>query len=244
MARLKRRIFMKLPSLLDMLKAGMHFGHLTSKRHPKMAPFIYGVRSNVHIIDLEIANELFEKALTFAKDVAGKDGIILFVSTKKQAQTIVHDAAVSCGMPFMVNRWIGGLLTNFFEVKRVIKQYNNMILQKENGEFGKLTKKNQASFEREFTRLNTMVEGIKEITKLPDALFVIDLKKEKTAVAEARKVGIPIIGLVDTNVNPEMVTYPIPGNDDAVKSIELVSKTLAECINEGKKNIKKEEIKK
>lgn len=229
-----------------MLKAGVHFGHVTSKRHPKMARFIFGVRANVNIIDLEATQACLDKAVKFVKELASRGGSILFVSTKQQAKEIVNSAAESCGMPFMVDRWIGGLLTNFGEINRVIKRYQTITADVESGKYDKAPKKEKLRIDRERAKLEAMVRGIKNIKKVPDAIFVIDIKKEKTAVAEARKKGIPIIALVDTNVNPELVTHPIPANDDATRSIALISNLIAEAINEGKeagKSVSEEEVK-
>ena len=225
---------MKTPTLMDMLKSGVHFGHVTSKRHPKMSPFIFGVRSNVHIIDLEITLKKLEEAMSYTKGLAMNNGVILFVATKHQAQSIVKDAAISCGMPYMVDRWIGGLLTNFDEIYKVIKRYHKMKEDIASGLNKNLTKKEQLSIDRQIKRLESMIIGIREMKKNPEAIFIVDLKKEKAAVAEARKVGIPIVAMTDTNVNPDIVTYPIPSNDDATKSIDMITKLIADSINEGK----------
>lgn len=227
---------MQLPTLLDMLKAGVHFGHLTSKRHPKMARFIFGMRSNVHIIDLEATQAYLEKALAFVTNLVKEGGSILFVATKKQAQEIVRTAAESCGMPYMVDRWIGGLLTNFSEISRVIKRYQALVADIEAGKFNAVSKREKLRVERERAKLEAMVRGIKNMKQLPQALFVVDIKKEKTAVAEARRKGLPIVAIADTNVNPDLVTYPIPGNDDATRSIALIANLVAEAVSEGKKS--------
>lgn len=220
-----------------MLKAGVHFGHVSSKRHPKMAPFIFGVRSNVHIIDLEITLKYLEKAFLFAREVARQGGDVLFVATKKQAQKLVKEAAESCGMPYMVDRWIGGLLTNFNEINKVIKRYHSLKNDFESGKLDTYTKKEKLCFERELAKLEAMIGGVKNLKKLPEALFVVDIKKEHTAIAEANKINMPIIAVVDTNVNPELVTHPIPANDDAIRSISLISSLIAEAINEGKSEL-------
>ncbi len=206
-----------------------------------MAPFIFGVRSNVHIIDLEVTLKKLEEATAFAKETASQGGKIMFVATKRQAQGLVKDAAISCGMPYMVDRWIGGLLTNFPEINKIIKRYHQLKDNIAAGKYKSLNKKERLTIDREVEKLEGMIVGIRDITKTPDALFVVDLKKEKTAVAEANKIGIPIIAMTDTNVNPDLTTYPIPSNDDATKSISTITSFIAEAINEGKKSAPKAE---
>ena len=225
---------MKQPTLLEMLKAGLHFGHIPSKRHPKMKPFIFGVRSGVHIIDLEQTQHCLDKELNYAKDLTAKGGTILFVATKKQAQELTKEAAEKCGMPYIHEHWIGGLLTNFVEIKKVIKRYNTVKKQFDENSFNDISKKDKVLLDREFGKLTHKVSGISTLTKVPEALFVIDIKKEKTAVTEAAKMGIPVIAVCDSNTNPEKVTHPIPGNDDATKSIAFMTNIMSEAIAEGK----------
>ena len=225
---------MKQPTLLEMLKAGLHFGHIPSKRHPKMKPFIFGVRSGVHIIDLEQTQHCLDKELNFAKDLVAKGGTILFIATKKQAQEFTKEAAEKCGMPYMHEHWIGGLLTNFPEIKKVIKRYNTLKKKYDDNSFGDISKKDKVLLDKEFEKLTHKVSGISTLTKIPDAIFMIDIKKEKTALAEATKVSIPVIAVCDSNTNPELVTHPIPGNDDATKSISLMMSLMSEAIAEGK----------
>lgn len=225
---------MQLPTLLDMLKAGVHFGHVSSKRHPKMRPFIFGVRSGINIIDLEVTSKKLEQALQYVENETAKGSVVLFVGAKKQAQEIIKSAASSCDMPYVDERWIGGMLTNFSEIHKIIKRYNELTKDFAVGKYDSLTKKARLELEREMKRLASKVSGIKNLIKIPDILFVVDIKKEKTAVTEANKVGLPIIAMVDSNVNPEQTTYPIPANDDAVKSITIITNLIAEAVKAGR----------
>lgn len=224
----------KLPSLVDMLKSGMHFGHSTSRWHPKMKPFIYGSRQGVHIINLEKTQEQLEEALETLRAISARGGVILFVGTKLQAKAPVQKYASSCDMPFVINRWLGGTLTNFTQIKQTLKRMKTLKDQRDKGELKKYTKKEQLMISREIEEMEEKFGGIENLTRTPDALFVIDTKTEKTAVQEANVTGIPVIALCDTNVNPDGVTKVIPGNDDAVKSIELVCKLACDAIKDGK----------
>jgi len=223
------------PDLLTMLKAGVHFGHQQGKRHPKMEPYIFTAKSGFHIIDLEKTQELLQVALEFIKKVVSNGGTILFLGTKKQAQAIIIKHAKECNMPYITERWLGGTFTNFSEVSRLVRKYTDLKKKKSSGELEKYTKKEKLDFEREIEKLEKMVGGIEGMAKVPDALFVIDVRREKTAVKEAIKRNIPIVAICDTNVNPQSVTYPIPANDDAVKSIELITGLVAEIVKEGLK---------
>lgn len=235
----------KIPDLMTMLKSGVHFGHQLSKRHPKMKPYIFTAKSGFHIINLEQTQEKLTEALAFVDKVVSNGGTILFLATKKQAQKIVEKHAKDCGMPFITERWLGGTFTNFAEISRLIKKYSSLKKQQETGELSKYTKKERLEIEREINKLHQIVGGIESMSKVPDAIFVIDLKKEKTAVAEAMKKNIPIIAMCDTNVNPDKVNYVIPANDDAVKSIELITSLIAEEIKSAsKKAVVKTEEKK
>lgn len=226
---------MKIPSLEDMLKAGVHFGHRTSRWHPNMEPFIFGERGGVHIINLELTQKKLEDTLAIAKTFASQGKTILFVGTKKQGQEIVKKYAKEAGMPYMVERWIGGLLTNFAEISKVIKKFNKLREGQEKGEWEKFTKREQLDLKRELEKLTPVVEGVAELTRKPDLLFVTDLRREKTALTEAIRTKIEVIGVCDTNANPSRANYIIPANDDAVKSIEMMVAAVAGAIKEGKK---------
>ncbi len=223
-----------LPTLVDMLKCGVHFGHKRSKRHPKMAPFIFTTKNEISIIDLQKTLECLPAALEYAAAVAQKGGVILFVGTKRQAREYIKKAAESCGMPYVNGRWLGGTLTNFSVISKMIKKYKKNKEMIETGEASKYTKKEQLDLSREIEELEEAIGGIQDMAKLPDAIFILDLKKEKTPLSEARKRGIPVIALTDTNVNPDAADYPIPANDDAVKSIEMITTLVAAAINEGR----------
>lgn len=224
-----------LPDIVDMLKCGVHFGHKKSRRHPKMEPYIFTIRNEVHIIDLEKTLQKLQIALDFLKETAKKGGVILFVGTKKQAQKAVEEAAGDCGMPYVSQRWIGGTLTNFTIISKLIKKFKKMREKMESGEIAaKYTKREQLDFSREIEELRAALGGIQDLNKMPDAVIVIDLISEKTALREARKKKLPIVGICDTNVNPELVDYPIPCNDDAIKTIEMMAKLFSQAIMEGK----------
>lgn len=222
-------------SLLDMLKSGLHFGHKTSKWHPKMAPFIFGQKNDVHIINLEATKEKLEAACKLLKDLAAQRKVILFVGTKRQAKELVQKYAKECGMPYVTERWLGGLLTNFENVSRLPKKLTTLKDQREKGVLAKYTKKEQLEFDREIAKLSRFVGGIEDLTTMPEMLFVIDIAEEKTAIREARVTKTKVMALVDSNTNPDMVTYPIPGNDDATKGIELILQCVSQAISEGKK---------
>lgn len=224
----------KIPDVMAMLKSGVHFGHQVSRRHPKMKPYIFMVKNGFHIINVEQTQEMLKQALDFASETAQKGGAIMFVGTKKQAKPIVRKYAAECEMPFVTERWLGGTITNFSAIYKLVKKFRELTDRKAKGELSKYTKKEQLDFDREIEKLDTVVGGISKFDKTPDALFVVDIKKEKTAVREANRQGIPVIALCDTNVNPQLVQYPIPSNDDAIKSIEIMTQLVAEAINEGK----------
>ena len=223
----------QIPELIEMLKSGVHFGHQSSKRHPKMSPYIYTVRNQVHIIDLEQTAQKLKEALDFITKTAAAGGAVLFVSSKRQAKTVIEKYAKECAMPYINSRWLGGTLTNFGNIIKLTKKLKELEKKQDSGELEKYTKKEQLEFQREITRLKDLVGGIKEMVKVPEALFVVDIRKEKTAVKEAGKKGIPIVAMVDTNVNPEKIKYPIPANDDATKSIEMITGLVAEAVKEG-----------
>ena len=225
---------MQIPSVIDMLKAGVHFGHQSSRWHPKMKPFIFGVRGGVHIIDVEKTQAQLESTLAFVAEIAARGGNILFVGTKRQAQSIIEAYAKDAGMPYITTRWLGGTLTNFGQLQRLIRHYLDLKDKTAKGELKKYTKLEQLQFSREIEELDEKIGGLSTLTRLPDALFIVDARTEKTAVREATTMGVPMVALVDSNVNPTGIAYVIPGNDDAIGSIDLVAKLIAEAIKEGK----------
>ena len=225
----------KIPSIEEMLKAGMHFGHRTSKWHPKMEPFIFTARNGIHIIDLAKSRKLLESALEFIKKFAAEGKTILFVGTKMQVKEPLRKAAEASGMPYVKEKWMGGSLTNFSVIKKLIKKYKDLIGDKEAGKLDKYTKKERLEIDREIAKLEMKVGGLVGLNRLPDAIFIWDIKQEKTALTEAKKKNIPIIGVCDTNANPADVNYIIPANDDATKTIKLILNLVQEAIKEGKK---------
>lgn len=227
---------------MDLLKSGMHFGHQKSRWHPKMKPYIFGVRNGVHIVDLERTVEQLEIALAYVKGLAATGKVVLFVGTKRQAQPLVKAAAESCGMPFLTERWIGGLLTNFDETKQRIKKYKSLKLQIASGEIEKYTKKEQIDLVKSVAKMDRYLAGLTNLDKMPDAMFIIDMRVCKTAVNEGLRTNVPIIGVCDTNVNPDDATFVIPANDDAVNSIRVISDLMAEAVNEGKAEWEKNKI--
>ncbi|MBT4722284.1 30S ribosomal protein S2 [Candidatus Falkowbacteria bacterium] len=228
----------KVPELKELMKAGVHFGHQKSKWHPKMAPFIFADKGGVHVINLEETQKQLESAIKFVQETVKNGGNVLFLSTKKQAKSIVRDAAISCEMPYIISRWLGGTFTNATSVLNLVKKYRNLIKEKETGEIERYTKKEQLQLTREMKRLEVLIGGISNITKIPDAIFIVDIKLEKTAVLEANKVSVPVIALCDTNVNVNRVDYPIPANDDAISSIKLIVNTIAKAIKDVKESSK------
>lgn len=225
----------KIPSLTEMLQAGVHFGHREGRWHPKMKKFIFGMRNGIHIVDLEQTQTKLEEALTYVRDLTARGGVLLFLGTKRQAREIVKKYATEAGAPYIAGRWLGGTLTNYGEVMNLVKHFNDLKSKQASGALAKYTKKEQSNFGKEIEDLEHKVGGIAGITRAPDAVFVIDIIKEKTAVAEAITRNIPIVALTDTNVNPDRIAYPIPSNDDAVKTIELMTKLVSEAVKEGKK---------
>ena len=217
----------------DLLDAGVHFGHQTRRWNPKSKPYIFDHRQGISIIDLEKTHNLLQAAYTFVDETIAAGGDILLIGTKKQAQEIVREAATSTNMPFCVNRWMGGTLTNYATVKGSLEKYRRFLRMESDGSLDKLPKKEGSSIRREMARMHRNFEGMLQLTTLPVALFVIDTKTEYIAVAEANRIGIPIVALVDTNSDPSLLKYPIPGNDDAVKSIRLVTEVILEAIQNG-----------
>ena len=226
----------------EMLEAGVHFGHQTRFWNPKMAPYIFGHRNKIHIINLEKSLPLFQEAQKFAKQLAANRGTILMVGTKRQAREILATEAQRAGVPFVDQRWLGGMLTNFKTVKTSIKRLKDMKAQLETG-LDNLSKKEQLTFSREIAKLEKDIGGIQDMAALPDAIFIIDVGFHKIAVAEAKKLGIPLIGVVDTNHSPEGIDYVIPGNDDSAKAVTLYARGIADAIIEGRANAVNEIVK-
>ncbi|MBI4280956.1 30S ribosomal protein S2 [Candidatus Uhrbacteria bacterium] len=225
---------MQLPTLLELLKVGAHFGHSASRWHPKMEPYLFGTRNNVHIINLEKTLEALEQATAYVRELVAGGGAIIFVGTKTQAQEIAKRYAVEGGMPFVVRRWLGGTLTNFQEMRRRVKYFLDLKHKKDSGELQKYTKKEQLLFGREIEDLEEKFGGVSGLERLPNALFVIDVRHEETAVREAAQTGVKVVAICDSNIDPTDIEYCIPGNDDAVKSIELFTRLIAEAVKEGK----------
>jgi len=219
----------------QLLEAGVHFGHQTKRWNPKMKKYIFGERSGIYIIDLEKTEECLNKARDFLIDFTSKGEMVLFVGTKKQAQEAIKQEATRCAMYYVDERWPGGLLTNFLTIKKSIGRLKEIEKMKEDGTFNKLTKKEVAQLEKELAKLKKNFSGIVAMERFPKAVFIVDTKEEETAVKEARRLSIPIIALIDTNSNPDLVNFPIPGNDDAAKSIRLISSLLADAVIEGRK---------
>lgn len=229
-------------TMRQMLEAGVHFGHQTRYWNPKMAPYIFGQRNKIHIINLEKTLPLFEEAMRFARQLAANKGTILFVGTKRQARDIIAEEATRCGMPYVSHRWLGGMLTNFKTVKQSVKRMKDMEAQLAEGARESLSKKEALRLQREYDKLLRSLGGIKDMASLPDALFVVDVGYQKIAVTEANKLGIPVIGIVDTNNAPEGVDYVIPGNDDSSRAIRLYARGLADAILEGKAQVIEEMV--
>lgn len=222
-------------TMRQMLEAGVHFGHQTRYWAPKMAPYIYGERNNIHIFNLEKSLPALIDATNFAGKVASKNGRVLFVGTKRAARDAVRQAAESCNMPFVNRRWSGGMMTNFKTVKQSVKRLLELEAMREDGSFARLSKKEALGLSREYEKLDRGMGGIKHMERLPDALFVVDVGHERIAISEANKLGIPVIGVVDTNNSPDGIDYVIPGNDDAIRAIQLYVESIAGAIQDGKR---------
>jgi small subunit ribosomal protein S2 len=221
-------------TMRQMLEAGVHFGHQTRYWNPKMAPFIFGHRNKIHIINLEQTLALYNDAAKFVRKLAANKGVILFVGTKRQAREIVREEAIRATVPFVDHRWLGGMLTNFKTVKQSIKRLKEMEAQVEDGSVERMSKKEALHFQRELAKLERSLGGIKSLDGPPDALFVIDVGYHKGAVAEAKKLGIPIVAVVDTNHSPDGIAYVIPGNDDSSRAIRLYARGIADAVLEGR----------
>ena len=220
-------------TMRQMLEAGVHFGHQTRYWNPKMAPYIFGHRNKIHIINLEKTLALYQEALKFVRQLTANKGTILFVGTKRQAREILHEEAVRCNMPYVDHRWLGGMLTNFKTVKQSIKRLKEMEGMVEDGTLERLSKKEALGIQRELVKLQRSLGGIKDLAGLPDALFIIDVGYHKGAVTEAVKLGIPVVAVIDTNHSPDKIAYVIPGNDDSSGAIRLYARGMADAVLEG-----------
>ena len=220
--------------LRDLLESGVHFGHQTRKWNPKMKPYIFIARGGIYIIDLQKTLRLLNRACDFLRDVTSKGGSVLFVGTKKQAKIAVRENAQKCNMPFVTERWLGGMLTNWQTISQRVEKMEDYEAMMKDGRMEKLSKKEQLEVSRSYEKLHKNLGGIRTMKKLPSAVFVVDTAEEETAVREANKLGIPVIGIVDTNADPTVVKFPIPGNDDAIRSINLFARVIAQTIEEGK----------
>lgn len=241
MAKIKEKSELKI-ELKDLLDAGCHFGHQAQRWNPKMKPYLYGVRDRVHIFDLLKTKEGLEKAAAFAKATAGRGGKIVFVGTKRQAQEIVKQQATKTGMPYIAERWLGGTITNWEQIKKSVEKLKDLKAKKQAGEFKKYTKKENILIDREISRLERFFGGLVDLEEPPEAIFVVDVKKEVAAVKEAARKGIPVIAIVDSNSDPDLVDWVIPANDDAVGAIKLIVQTIGEAAKEGREVWEKKEI--
>ncbi|WP_417909348.1 30S ribosomal protein S2 [Candidatus Electronema sp. PJ] len=221
-------------TMRQMLEAGLHFGHQTRRWNPKMKPFIYGPRNGIYIINLDATMRMFRKACAYMTDVAAKGGMILFVGTKRQSQAIIKEEAARCGMYYVNHRWLGGMMTNFQTIKNSVDRLKKIEAMQKDGSINRFPKHEILKIEKERVKLERNVGGIKEMRKLPDVLFIIDPRKEEIAVDEARKLGIPVVALTDTNCNPDGIDYLIPGNDDAIRAVRLIAGLMATAVLEGR----------
>jgi len=231
-------------NLKHLLESGSHFGHETKRWNSKMKPYIFTSRNGIHIIDLEETVKLSESAYEFVKKLGREGKTLIFVGTKRQAKEIVKAEAKKCGAMYIIERWVGGLLTNHISIQKTIRHYNDMLETSKSESFAKMSKKDQALFQKDFARLDKLVGGIHGLDKIADALFILDIKRELIAVTEAKRMGVPVVAVCDTNSDPELVEYPIPGNDDALKSIAVFVQFIASAYEEGRqeaaKSVKKE----
>jgi len=224
-------------TIKQLLEAGAHFGHQTGRWHPRMKNYIFTKRNGIHIIDLEKTAAMLDKACEYVRELVAAGSTILFVGTKKQAQESIVEEAQRCGMPYIDQRWLGGMLTNFATIQARIDHLVRLEDQQSRGEFGRLTKKEILKINEEIEKLNIQMGGIKEMTSLPNALFIVDPTKEGIALAEAKRKGIPVVAIVDTNCNPDIIDYPIPANDDAIRAIKLICSKIADAVLEGKAGV-------
>lgn len=224
--------------LASLLTAGAHFGHLSRRWNPKMKPFIFMERNGIHILDLKKTQELLDVACEALTGIVGDGKKVLFVATKKQAKDIVESEAKRCGAYFVTERWLGGMLTNFSTIRKSVKRLNNIEKMETDGTFDKITKKEVLYLTREKEKLQKVLGGVAEMGRLPGAVYVVDIKKESIAVREASRLGVPVVAIVDTNCDPEEIDFPIPANDDALKTIQLITKVIADAISEGQEKVK------
>ncbi len=229
---------MKIPKVEEMLKAGLHFGHRASRWHPKMKPFIFTQKRGIHVINILKTQEMLKLALDYIGKLAKEDKKILFVGTRDSIKDYTKQIAQDINMPYVCEKWLGGTLTNFNVIKKLIKKYKDLLDQKQAGKLSKYTKKEQLDFDREIEKLDTKVGGLVSLTNVPDAIFVWDIKKEKTAIREAKRKKLPIIAVCDTNVNPDEINYVIPANDDATKGLKLILDLVKEAVVEAKNSNK------
>jgi small subunit ribosomal protein S2 len=229
-------------TMKELLEAGVHFGHQTKRWNPKMQKYIFGERNGIYIIDLQKTLKKFREAYHFMRDLAAQGGTVLFVGTKKQAQEAVFEEATRCGMFYVNHRWLGGTLTNFATIRKSIARLKKLDEMRDTGEYERLPKKEVLGLEREREKLEKALVGIKQLERLPSAVFIIDPKKETIAVEEARRLAIPIVAIVDTNCDPTGIDYPVPGNDDAIRAVRLITSRMAEAINEGRGALAKEAV--
>lgn len=225
---------MAVVAMKQLLEAGVHFGHQTRRWDPKMAEYIFQARNGIHIIDLQKTSKKLDEAYSFIKEQAEEGKTVLFVGTKKQAQECMKEAALKCGMYYVDQRWLGGMLTNFETIRARVQRLKDLETMQEDGTFDILPKKEVILLKKEMEKLEKNLGGIKEMDKLPGVIFLVDPKKERIAILEAKKLGIPVVGLVDTNCNPEELDYPIPGNDDAIRAVKLIADVMANAVIEGK----------
>jgi len=225
---------MALVTLQELLDSGVHFGHQTRRWNPKMRRFILGERNGIYLVDLRKTLSGIESAYTYVRDMSANNGIILFVSTKKQTQNAVKTYADACGMPYVNQRWLGGMLTNFSTVAGRVKRMKELRIMQANGDFEGMPKREALRHSRELEKLDRNLSGIANLDRVPDAIFVVDTKKEHIAVTEARKLGLPVVAVVDTNCDPDVIDYVIPGDDDAIRSVGLLSRLIADAVTEGR----------
>ena len=233
---------MSVVSMKQLLEAGVHFGHQTRRWNPKMAPYIFTERNGIYIIDLQKTVRKLEDAYNYVRDLSADNGTLLFVGTKKQAQDSIREEATRAGMPFVNARWLGGMLTNFKTIQNRIKRLQQLKQMKEDGTFDLLTKKEAAKLDLEIEKLEKFLGGITGMKKIPDAMFIVDPRKERIAVAEAHKLGIPIIAIVATNCDPDEIDYVIPGNDDAIRAVRLISGAMADAVIEGRQGVQDTDV--
>ena len=228
-----------IPTMEDLLKTGAHFGHKISKWHPNAAPYIYTSRNEIHIIDLVKTIDNLKKAAEFVEDEISHGKTILFVGTKKSIKSIIKNMAEEAGVPYVNERWLGGTITNFSVIRKLVDKLINLEKQKEDPDYEKkYTKKERLIFDREIEKINEMVGGIRELTKIPDLIYIVDIKEEKTAVKEANKRQIPVVAITDTNTDPTLVDFPVPANDDSIRTVELITSVMVEAVKAGREKAK------